>query len=247
MAKTVVLHIGAMKSGTSFIQNVLDAHRAVLLEHDILYACPRWRGQVNLPDVFTRLMWSVLTTGLAPASFVRRGPDGERQRSHYDGLPADFTAAAIDAIGAALTEGHRTFNVVNPHDDGVSLDTFVDSSWYFIRFASQPDDRPFDRTVAEKWLPVGQYIGGVEHAILHLLYARFWTRALKHIGQLNVAEPFAGLFTQGMVTHETYSRTVEQLGTEMLRPLRDALPSHINYRMIRFVVADLERAAKDVD
>ncbi len=85
-----------------------------------------------------------------------------------------------------------------------TLDTFVDSSWYFIRFASQPDDRPFDRAVAEKWLPVGQYIGGVEHAILHLLYARFWTRALRHIGKLDVAEPFAGLFTQGMVTHETY-------------------------------------------
>ncbi|MFS0738019.1 leucine--tRNA ligase [Sphingomonas sp. 1P06PA] len=85
-----------------------------------------------------------------------------------------------------------------------TLDTFVDSSWYFIRFASQPQDRPFDRAVAEQWLPVGQYIGGVEHAILHLLYARFWTRALRHIGQLDVAEPFAGLFTQGMVTHETY-------------------------------------------
>jgi leucyl-tRNA synthetase len=85
-----------------------------------------------------------------------------------------------------------------------TLDTFADSSWYFIRFASQPDDKPFDRAVAEKWLPVGQYIGGVEHAILHLLYARFWTRALKHIGRLDVAEPFAGLFTQGMVTHETY-------------------------------------------
>jgi leucyl-tRNA synthetase len=85
-----------------------------------------------------------------------------------------------------------------------TLDTFVDSSWYFIRFASQPEDRPFDRAVAEKWLPVGQYIGGVEHAILHLLYARFWTRALRHIGKLDIAEPFAGLFTQGMVTHETY-------------------------------------------
>jgi leucyl-tRNA synthetase len=85
-----------------------------------------------------------------------------------------------------------------------TLDTFVDSSWYFIRFASQPDDKPFDKAVAEQWMPVGQYIGGVEHAILHLLYARFWTRALKHIGRIDIAEPFTGLFTQGMVTHETY-------------------------------------------
>jgi leucyl-tRNA synthetase len=85
-----------------------------------------------------------------------------------------------------------------------TLDTFVDSSWYFIRFASQPPDEPFDRTEAEKWLPVAQYIGGVEHAILHLLYARFWTRALQRLGRIGVSEPFNGLFTQGMVTHETY-------------------------------------------
>ena len=88
--------------------------------------------------------------------------------------------------------------------DTDTLDTFADSSWYFIRFASQPEDRPFDRAVAESWLPVGQYIGGVEHAILHLLYARFWTRALRHVGLIDLAEPFTGLFTQGMVTHETY-------------------------------------------
>ena len=85
-----------------------------------------------------------------------------------------------------------------------TLDTFVDSSWYFIRFASQPSDRPFDRAEAEKWLPVAQYIGGVEHAILHLLYARFWTRALQRLGEISIDEPFRGLFTQGMVTHGTY-------------------------------------------
>jgi leucyl-tRNA synthetase len=80
----------------------------------------------------------------------------------------------------------------------------VDSSWYFIRFASQPAQEPFDRAEAEKWLPVAQYIGGVEHAILHLLYSRFWTRALKRMGKIGIDEPFKGLFTQGMVTHETY-------------------------------------------
>ena len=85
-----------------------------------------------------------------------------------------------------------------------TLDTFVDSSWYFMRFASQPADKPFDRDAAEQWLPVDQYIGGVEHAILHLLYARFWTRALNRIGRIGMSEPFRGLFTQGMVTHETY-------------------------------------------
>jgi leucyl-tRNA synthetase len=92
-----------------------------------------------------------------------------------------------------------------------TLDTFADSSWYFIRFASQPDDKPFDRDEAESWLPVGQYIGGVEHAILHLLYARFWTRALERMGKISVKEPFKALFTQGMVTHETLQAQVREL------------------------------------
>lgn len=120
---------GASKWACEVLLREAHEHHGVpvaVFRSDMILAHPRWRGQVNLPDVFTRLIWSVLTTGLAPDSFVRRGPDGERQRPHYDGLPADFTAAAIDGIGAAVTEGHRTYNVVNPHDDGVSLDTFVD-------------------------------------------------------------------------------------------------------------------------
>lgn len=122
-------------------------------------------------------------------------------------LPEDVT---FDIPGNPL-DRHPTWSKVDCPQCGKparretdTLDTFVDSSWYFIRFASQPGTKPFDRAVAEKWLPVQQYIGGVEHAILHLLYARFWTRALNHIGMIDVKEPFASLFTQGMVTHQTF-------------------------------------------
>ena len=86
-----------------------------------------------------------------------------------------------------------------------TMDTFVDSSWYFVRFTD-----PWNATsattpkVANEWMPVDQYIGGIEHAILHLLYSRFFTRGMRKCGYVNMDEPFAGLFTQGMVVHETY-------------------------------------------
>ena len=88
-----------------------------------------------------------------------------------------------------------------------TMDTFVDSSWYFARFTDPwIETAPTDRTAVDRWLPVDQYIGGIEHAILHLLYSRFFTRAMKATGHVGLDEPFAGLFTQGMVVHETYRR-----------------------------------------
>ncbi|WP_183316856.1 leucine--tRNA ligase [Chelatococcus caeni] len=86
-----------------------------------------------------------------------------------------------------------------------TMDTFVDSSWYYARFTDPHlTSQPTNREVVDRWLPVDQYIGGIEHAILHLLYSRFFTRAMKATGHVGLDEPFAGLFTQGMVVHETY-------------------------------------------
>jgi leucyl-tRNA synthetase len=85
-----------------------------------------------------------------------------------------------------------------------TLDTFVDSSWYFARFCSPGSAQVVDRAAVDHWLPVDQYIGGIEHAILHLLYARSFTRAMRKTGHVGLDEPFAALFTQGMVTHASF-------------------------------------------
>jgi len=87
-----------------------------------------------------------------------------------------------------------------------TMDTFVDSSWYFIRFTAPDAATPTEAKAERYWMPVDQYIGGVEHAILHLLYSRFFTRAMKATGHAHIDEPFKGLFTQGMVVHETYRK-----------------------------------------
>ncbi len=100
-----------------------------------------------------------------------------------------------------------------------TMDTFVDSSWYFARFTDPTNQQsPTSREAVDDWLPVDQYIGGIEHAILHLLYSRFFTRAMKRTGHTGISEPFAGLFTQGMVVHETYrSSTGEWLSPSEIR------------------------------
>ena len=109
-------------------------------------------------------------------------------------------------------ENHPTWKYTKCPETGMkairetdTLDTFVDSSWYFLRFCSpQENNKPFNIDEANYWMPVDQYIGGVEHAILHLLYSRFFTLALKNEFKLKVSEPFENLFTQGMVCHPTF-------------------------------------------
>jgi leucyl-tRNA synthetase len=123
-------------------------------------------------------------------------------------LPEDIT---FDRPGNPLDRHPSWKHVVCPQCGGKArretdtMDTFVDSSWYFVRFTDPWNETaPTTQAVADRFLPVDQYIGGIEHAILHLLYSRFFTRAMKATGHLDLDEPFAGLFTQGMVVHETY-------------------------------------------
>ena len=125
-------------------------------------------------------------------------------------LPEDVT---FDRPGNPLDHHPTWKNVVCPQCGGKArretdtMDTFVDSSWYFERFTDPwITTAPTERPMVDDWMPVDQYIGGIEHAILHLLYSRFFTRAMKETGHVGLDEPFAGLFTQGMVVHETYRR-----------------------------------------
>ncbi len=125
-----VLHSAARRFGlpiTVFRGDMMLPHR-------------RYRGQVNVPDIFVRLLFSLVTTGTAPNSFYQPAPDGTRQRAHYDGLPVDFIAEAVVALSAAHDAGLRTFHVINAHDDGISLDTIVD----WVEAAGYPLERVGD-------------------------------------------------------------------------------------------------------
>lgn len=128
-----------------------------------------------------------------------------------------------------------------------TLDTFVDSSWYFARFTDPKSADPINITAANHWLPVDQYIGGIEHAVLHLLYARFITRALSDEGLFSVREPFAGLFTQGMLTHETYrtesGEWVEPFDVEIISTNRTKSAKRLSTGEV-LVVGDSEKMSK---
>ncbi|OBF21935.1 carboxylic acid reductase [Mycobacterium sp. ACS4331] len=93
---------------------------------DMILADTTYAGQLNLPDMFTRLMLSLVATGIAPGSFYELGPDGARQRAHYDGLPVEFIAEAISTLGSHVVDGFETYHVMNPYDDGIGLDEYVD-------------------------------------------------------------------------------------------------------------------------
>jgi len=123
-------------------------------------------------------------------------------------LPEDV---AFTGAGASpLAESASFYNTACPRCGAAArretdtMDTFVDSSWYFVRYCSKQHEHAFERVNVDYWMPVDQYIGGIEHAVLHLLYSRFFTRVLRDIGVVQVAEPFSNLLTQGMVCKETW-------------------------------------------
>jgi len=136
---------------------------------DMILADTRYAGQLNVPDVFTRTMLSVVATGIAPASFYELDANGNRQRAHYDGLPVDFIAEAIATLGAGVENGYQTYHVLNPYDDGIGFDQYVDwlhDAGYPIQRIADYDDwlRRFE--TAMRALPERQR----QHSVLQLLH-----------------------------------------------------------------------------
>jgi leucyl-tRNA synthetase len=136
-------------------------------------------------------------------------------------LPVDLVP---DGSGNPLLKSDAFLAVPCPRCGGKArretdtMDTFVDSSWYFLRFACPDNDRAMLDSRVSYWAPVDQYIGGIEHAILHLLYSRFWTRFMRELGSVAFKEPFANLFTQGMVLNEVFFRKPESGRVEYFNP-----------------------------
>ena len=143
--------------------------------------------------------------------------DGSYRVLDKDELPVTLPYdVSLEGKGNALLQNDKWRKIICPKTKKIAFretdtfDTFVDSSWYYIRFLNNNLDKPFDAKDVNKYLPVDKYIGGIEHAILHLLYSRFFMKALRDIYQLDVGEPFKQLFTQGMITHKTYKTSKKE-------------------------------------
>jgi fatty acid CoA ligase FadD9 len=137
---------------------------------DMIMVDTKYVGQLNVPDIFTRMMLSLVATGIAPASFYETAPDGNRQRAHYDGLPADFLAEAISTLGAQVVDGFQTYHTVNPYDDGIGLDEYVDwliDAGYPIQRITDYDAWLQRFETAMRALPEQQR----QHSLLPLLHA----------------------------------------------------------------------------
>jgi fatty acid CoA ligase FadD9 len=137
---------------------------------DMIMVDTKYVGQLNVPDIFTRLMLSLVATGIAPGSFYQLDPDGNRQRAHYDGLPVDFIAEAISTLSAQVVDGFQTYHVVNPYDDGIGLDEYVDwliEPGYAIQRITDYDAWLHRFETAMRALPEQQR----QHSLLPLLHA----------------------------------------------------------------------------
>jgi fatty acid CoA ligase FadD9 len=176
---------------------------------DMILAHTRYAGQLNVPDAFTRLIQSLLVTGVAPRSFYETDAEGRVQRAHYDGLPVDFVAESIIALAAKSSDGYRSFDVMNPYDDGVSLDTFVDwliEAGHPIARIEDHDDWLHRFETALTALPDAQR----RHSVLPLLDA-YHKPERPILGAIAPADVFraavraAGVGAEGDIPHITQS------------------------------------------
>lgn len=189
---------------------------------DMILAHSRFAGQLNVPDRFTRLLLSVVATGVAPRSFYPMDADGERRRAHYSGLPVDFTAAAVTSLGEKVREGYSTYNAVNNHDDGISLDQFVDWLIELGCRINRIDDYQDWRSrfeIALKTLPERQR----KHSLLPLIHAYD-----------TPARPLSG----ALVPAERFHATVRECGVG-----GDQGVPHLSMQLIEKYVTDLKLLA----
>ena len=183
---------------------------------DMILAHRRWQGQLNVPDMFTRWVYSIVKTGLAPRSFYRAN---DKVRPHYDGLPVDFTAASIVALGESATRGFQTYHVVNPHDDGISMDEFVD----WIAEAGYPVQRVAD---------YADWVGRFETALKALPEKERQQSFLPLLHQLREPMPASA---GAHVASQRFHAAVRQLGVGAERDI-----PHVSRELLVKYVGDLK-------